>query len=99
MVSINVIVLSVLFFLFFTLSSTISAQDTCSCSCCNTNYCSATYQGTASVSSCSSSCDSACGSSFTECAGPASGGSGSIITSCSSESPTTTVPWTGTWNV
>ena len=51
------------------------------------------------MSSCSSSCDSACGSSFTECAGPASGGSGSIITSCTSGSPTTTVPWTGTWTI
>ena len=51
------------------------------------------------MSSCSSSCDSACGSSFAECTGPANGGPGSIITSCTSGSPTTTVPWTGTWNV
>jgi len=64
------------------------AQDLCSCSCCDTNFCTAIYQGTTQVGSCSASCNAACGSVYPICYPPANGGVGEIIATCAAISPT-----------
>ncbi len=67
-------------------SSTTPVQPvgiSCSCSCCSSNFCSATLVGYVPVTSCSNSdCNSQCRAAFTAC--PAATASGVLIASCAS---------------